>query len=248
MMHHDRDIAMPVDVEAALPGQRLPRSWYRQGALRLGPQLLGRTLARRVEGGIIRTMIVETESYVALHDKGSHAYGNRRTKRTETMFLDGGVAYVYLIYGMYHCLNVVAASTDQAEAVLIRGVAPLSAEDERLMQQLRPLKSRKAAELSNGPGKLCRALAIGKELDGADLVNGEDIWLEAGTLVEPSRIVCAPRIGIPYAEEYADKLWRFYIEGHPYVSVAYQEAVPLSIAERMEEDEYMHLTAKDESE
>ena len=206
---------------------RLPREWYRQGALALGPQLLGRTLVRRIDDDVIRTRIVEVESYVAPHDKGSHAYGNRRTKRTETMFHDGGTAYVYLIYGMYHCLNVVAAEAEHAEAVLVRGVEPLTERDEQLMRQLRPVRSRKAADLSNGPGKLCQALAIDKQLDDADLVEGDAVWIEAGVPADTEQIVCAPRIGIPYAEEYAAKPWRFYIAGNPYVSVADKAAVPL---------------------
>lgn len=213
---------------SADPCGRLPREWYRQGALALAPQLLGRTLARRtLAGDVIRTRIVEVESYVAPHDKGSHAYGNRRTKRTETMFHDGGTAYVYLIYGMYHCLNVVAGGVDQAEAVLIRGVEPLTAADEQLMLANRTIKSGKRAVLSNGPGKLCQALVIDKQQDDADLVTGEDIWLEVGWPASTAHIRCAKRIGIPYAEEYVDKLWRFYIADNAYVSVVDKQAVSL---------------------
>lgn len=219
-----------------LESNRLPREWFRQDALTLGPQLLGRTLARRIGQEVIRTKIVEVESYVAPHDKGSHAYGNRRTNRTKTMFHDGGTAYVYIIYGMYHCLNVVANEVERAEAVLIRGVEPLTEQDALLMRQLRPVRSRKAADLSNGPGKLCKALAIDKALDDTDLVEGSEVWLEAGTPVDVEQIVCAARIGIPYAEEYATKPWRFYIAGHSYVSVADQAAMPLNDVLLTEED------------
>lgn len=219
-----------------LERDRLPRQWFRQGALALGPQLLGRTLARRIGQEVIRARIVEVESYVAPHDKGSHAYGNRRTKRTETMFHDGGTAYVYIIYGMYHCLNVVAREAEHAEAVLIRGVEPLTEQDAQLMRQLRPVRSRKAADLSNGPGKLCKALAIDKALDDADLVEGSEVWIEAGTPAAVEQMVCAARIGIPYAEEYAAKPWRFYLAGNPYVSVADKAAVPLHDVLLTEED------------
>lgn len=222
---------MPHEMERS----RLAREWFRQEALALGPQLMGRTLARRIDQDVIRTKIVEVESYVAPHDKGSHAYGNRRTKRTETMFHDGGTAYVYIIYGMHHCLNVVAREAEHAEAVLIRGVEPLTEQDEQLMRRLRPVRSRKAADLSNGPGKLCKALAIDKALDDADLVKGDQVWIEAGTPAGVEQIVCAARIGIPYAEEYVAKPWRFYVAGNPYVSVADKAAMPL-VDVQLEED------------
>ncbi|WP_225445825.1 DNA-3-methyladenine glycosylase [Paenibacillus arenosi] len=212
---------------------RLPLSWFRQSALPLAPQLLGRTIVRVTDQGIIRARIVETESYVAPHDKGSHAYNNRRTKRTETMFQKAGHAYVYLIYGMYHCLNVVAAQEGQAEAVLIRAAAPLTEHDESIMKRYRSLNSNKVVNLSNGPGKLCRAMHIDKSFDGYDMMDGEEMWLEAGKPVWPSRILCAPRINIPYAEEYADVLWRFYVADDPYVSVKDKQAVSLATHERM---------------
>ncbi|MDK8182830.1 DNA-3-methyladenine glycosylase [Paenibacillus sp. UMB4589-SE434] len=214
---------------------RLSRSWFRQGALPLAPHLLGQTLVRRTSEGLIRCRIVETESYVAPLDKGSHAYGNLRTKRTETMFQDGGKAYVYLIYGMHYCLNVVAAEQEQAEAVLIRAVEPLSQLDADLMRARRPIRSRKAADISNGPGKLCAALDINKRFDGADLVMGEELWIDQGIQIPYAHIACAARINIPYAEEYADKLWRFYIAGNPYISVVDKQAVPLSSTARMME-------------
>ncbi|WP_261378445.1 DNA-3-methyladenine glycosylase [Paenibacillus agilis] len=212
---------------------RLPLSWFRQGALPLAPQLLGRTIVRVTDEGVIRARIVETESYVAPHDKGCHAYNNRRTKRTETMFQRAGHAYVYLIYGMYHCLNVVAAEEGQAEAVLIRAVAPLTECDESIMKRYRSLSSNKFVNLSNGPGKLCRAMHIDKSFDGYDMIAGEEMWLEAGKPVMPEHILCATRINIPYAEEYADVLWRFYVADDPYVSVKDKQAVSLAVRERM---------------
>lgn len=195
-------------------GDLLPRSFYSVSALEAAPLLLGQILERDTEEGIIRCRIVETESYGGIEDKGSHAYGGRRTARTEVMFGEGGAAYVYLIYGMYHCLNVVTGPKDDPQAVLIRAVEPLTPEDEVLMRGCRGSLVRRPADLSGGPGKLCRALAIDKALNGARPSLGETI-------------VAAPRINIPYAEEYAAKPWRFYYRDNPYVSVVDKNPVIL---------------------
>ncbi|MDQ0091582.1 DNA-3-methyladenine glycosylase [Paenibacillus anaericanus] len=202
-------------------GDLLPRSFYRRSALEVAPLLLGQTLVRRTEDGDIRCRIIETESYGGVEDKGSHAYGGRRTTRTEIMFHEGGVAYIYLIYGMYNCLNVVTGPMDDPQAVLIRAVEPLTPADEVLMRNNRNINIRKPADLSGGPGKLCRALRIDKSFNGSNLYESDGpIWLEAGQQqVDSPLIVQAPRINIDYAAEYAAKPWRFYYLDHPYVSV-----------------------------
>lgn len=198
----------------------LPATLFASTALEASPRLLGQTLVRRTEIGEIRSRIIETESYGGIEDKGSHAYGNRRTQRTEIMFGPGGPAYIYLIYGMYHCLNVVTGEADNPQAVLIRAVEPLTEEDERRMRFFRKIKSKKAADLSGGPGKLCRALDIDKSLNGCRLtVPTSPLYLEEGDDPASLDIVCGPRINIDYAEEYAAKPWRFFIKDHPYVSV-----------------------------
>lgn len=198
----------------------LPTTLFASTALEASPRLLGQTLVRRTEIGEIRSRIIETESYGGIEDKGSHAYGNRRTKRTEIMFGPGGQAYIYLIYGMYHCLNVVTGETDNPQAVLIRAVEPLTEEDERRMRFFRKIKSKKTADLSGGPGKLCRALDIDKSLNGCRLtVPTSPLYLEEGDDPAALQIVCGPRINIDYAEEYVAKPWRFFIKDHPYVSV-----------------------------
>ncbi|GGO09784.1 DNA-3-methyladenine glycosylase [Saccharibacillus kuerlensis] len=198
----------------------LPASLYSSTALEASPRLLGQTLVRRTEIGEIRSRIVETESYGGVEDKGSHAYGGRRTSRTEIIFSAGGPAYIYLIYGMYHCLNVVTGEKDNPQAVLIRAVEPLTEEDERRMRFFRKIKSKKIADLSGGPGKLCKALDIDKSLNGCRLtVPTSPLYLEAGEDPSGLEIVCGPRINIDYAEEYAAKPWRFFIKDHPYVSI-----------------------------
>ncbi|WP_340020716.1 DNA-3-methyladenine glycosylase [Paenibacillus sp. FSL K6-1096] len=210
-------------------GTLLPPEIYALPALEAAPRLLGQHLVRRTEDGEIRCRIVETESYGGAEDKGSHAYGGRRTLRTEAMFSSGGAVYVYLIYGMYHCVNVVTAAEDEPHAVLIRAVEPLTARDAELMARYRGIAVRKPADLSGGPGKLCRALRIDKSLNLSrfDLKEGA-MWIEQGEPAESLSIVQAPRINIPYAEDYADRPWRFYLQGNPYVSVIDPQARPFA--------------------
>lgn len=200
-------------------------------ALEVAPLLLGQTLVRVTEDGEIRCRIIETESYGGAEDQGSHAFGNRRTARTEVMFAAGGIAYVYLIYGMYSCLNVVVGDKDDPQAVLIRAVEPLSSKDEELMWRYRGPVSGKTANLSNGPGKLCRALRIDRSLNGCSLnqMNGP-LRMESGDPVQNLPIVASPRINIDYAGDYVSKPWRFYIEGNPYVSVKAKHPIPFNQA------------------
>ncbi len=165
---------------------------------------------RRVSG-----IIVETEAYRGPEDRASHAYGGRRTRRTETMYAPGGTAYVYFVYGMYHQFNVVTNVADVPHAVLVRALEPV--EGVELMRRRRggaaPL------DLTSGPGKLCIALGIDRRLDGADLL-GDRIWLEAGRRVRPAAIAAGPRVGIDYAEDWAARPWRFWLRGNPFVSRA----------------------------
>ncbi|MEK3790223.1 DNA-3-methyladenine glycosylase [Paenibacillus sp. FSL R7-0204] len=200
---------------------------YKLAAVEAAPRLLGQHLVRRTEDGDIRCRIVETESYGGAEDKGSHAYGCRRTARTEVMFSAGGAVYIYLIYGMYHCLNVVTAAQDEPHAVLIRAVEPLTERDAELMAAYRGVAVRKPSDLSGGPGKLCRALRIDKSLNNTrfDLREGP-LSIEQGDDPESLDIAQAPRINIPYAEEYAGRPWRFYLRGNPYVSVSDPQAQP----------------------
>jgi DNA-3-methyladenine glycosylase len=134
--------------------------------------------------------IVEVEAYIGPQDKACHA-SKGRTQRTDVMFGPGGVAYVYLIYGMYHCLNVVTEREEFPSAVLIRAIEI-------------------NGELIDGPGRLCRALQIDRRLNRADLTTGESLWFEdRGTLVERGAVRAHPRVGVDYAGEWAKKPWRF---------------------------------------
>ncbi len=193
---------------------RLALDFYQRDAITVAKDLLAKVLVRRVKGQEIRARIVETEAYVGPEDKGCHAYQNKRTKRTEVMFWPGGYTYVYLIYGMYNCLNIVTGSEDKPEAVLIRAIEPLDGLD--IIKENRVIKSKKLANLTNGPGKLCQALDIDRELNGYNLNRGDDLYLEDNH--EVVEVAKAKRINIDYAQEYKDKLWRFYIKNNGFLS------------------------------
>ena len=159
------------------------------------------------------SMIVEVEAYVGPGDKGAHSYGNRRTDRTEIQYGPGGYAYVYAIYGMHSCFNVVTAEQEKPEVVLIRALEPV--DGIALMQQRRNVN--RDVDLCNGPGKLCQAMGITKAQYGCDLCASE-LWLEPYQTIEQGRILVSPRINIDYAGEYRDQMWRYFIKDHPYVS------------------------------
>lgn len=195
--------------------RKLPRDFYtRSNVLTIARDLLGKLLVvpdedgRRVSG-----MIVEVEAYRGPEDRASHAYGGRRTKRTETMYRGGGIAYVYFVYGMYYQFNVVCNVPDVPHAVLVRALEPV--EGIELMRERR--HQHPDHNLTNGPGKLCIALNIDRALDGADLL-GDRVWLEEYQSISPRRIARGPRIGIDYAQEWIDKPWRFWIRDNSYVS------------------------------
>ena len=188
---------------------RLSRAFFLTDGLTLAKELLGKIMVHETEDGPIRAVITETEAYMGAMDKGSHAYGNRRTDRTETMFHPGGTSYVYLIYGMYYCMNVVANEVDIPEAVLIRKVEPADEESRQRMLERRKVKNEK--NLSDGPGKLCIAMDITKAQNDVDMVTSGEFYLTDGIEVNSEEIKCGKRINIDYAEEAADFLWRFYL-------------------------------------
>jgi len=194
---------------------KLQREFYtRANVLTVARDLLGKLLVvpddngRRISG-----MIVEVEAYRGPEDRASHAYGGRRTKRTETMYKTGGAAYVYFVYGMYYQFNVVSNVQEIPHAILVRALEPVEGvESMRTRRHSHPDKN-----LTNGPGKLCIALGIDRQLDAADLL-GDRVWLEEYERIPKSRIETGPRIGIDYAEEWVDKPWRFWIKGNEYLS------------------------------
>jgi DNA-3-methyladenine glycosylase len=202
---------------------KLPREFYtRPDTLEIAQDLLGKLLVVPTAAGErVSGMIVETEAYLGAIDKAAHSYGNRRTPRTETMFALGGTVYIFFIYGMYFQFNVVAGEIDTPHAILIRAVEPV--ENVETMRERRLIKNPNAKipdkNLTSGPGKLCIALGIDKSFNNADLL-GEKVWLEDFNTFSTNEIACGKRIGIDYAEEYAEKPWRFWVKDNPFVSRA----------------------------
>ena len=199
----------------------IDKEFYNRSAIDVANDLLGKVLVREVDGRILKGKIVETESYIGAIDKACHAYNGRRTKRTEILYSDCGVAYVYFIYGLYHCFNVVTNEKDVAEAVLIRAIEPLNEFDYisqvRYKKQFKELSKTQIKNLTNGPSKLCLAYLIDKDLNGDKLYEQGKIYLEESD-ENDFEIVKTKRIGIDYAEEAKDFLWRFYIKDNDFVS------------------------------
>jgi len=180
----------------------------------LAKQLLGKQLFTNIEGVITGGVIVETEAYAGVEDKASHAYGGRLTDRTKTMYLAGGVSYVYLCYGIHHLFNVVSGPLNTPHAVLIRGLEPTIGLEEMLQRRGMPVLK---PNLTAGPGALSKAMGIDRALNGQDLL-GEQIWIEDGPLIPDERIAAVPRVGVGYAAEHALLPWRYYIKGNRFVS------------------------------
>lgn len=183
--------------------------------------LLGKVLVRVLNGELLAGRITETEAYIGRCDKACHAYNYRRTPRTETLFGPPGRAYVYFIYGMYHCLNFVTEPEGEPAAVLLRSLEPLAGMDTilRLRFGSRPLTSYRRKNFLNGPGKVCQGLALTRAENGLDLT-GDTLFLcdspvDLGLCCPPpprERICAGPRIGVDYAEEARDFPWRFWLE------------------------------------
>jgi DNA-3-methyladenine glycosylase len=193
----------------------LPRSFYRQPTLRVARALLGKILVHDTPEGRLAGRIVEVEAYRGPTDRAAHTYGGRRSPRNESMWGDGGHAYVYFVYGMHHCMNVVCGPPGVPEAVLLRALEPL--EGVAVMRERRRLPDAPAWRLCRGPGALCQALGIARAQDGADLVRGALRILDAHP-VPAARVARTPRIGVAYAGPDAARPWRFFERGNPAVS------------------------------
>jgi DNA-3-methyladenine glycosylase len=185
-------------------GAKLPRSFYARPTLDVARDLLGMHLVRVLDGRRLAGRIVEVEAYMGPEDLAAHS-ARGRTARNEVMFGPPGYAYVYLIYGIWNCLNLVTRASGIPHAVLLRALEPLEG----------------GADRTWGPGLLCRAMHIDRTLNGADLQGGE-LWLErpAGGGVPRERIVATTRIGVDYAGDWAQRPWRFFEAGSPWVSTA----------------------------
>ncbi len=194
----------------------LPLAFFRRGPEEVAADLLGRYLVRLLDGERLVLRLVEVEAYLGAGDRAAHTWGGRRTPRVRSMYLGGGHAYVYRIYGLHDCINVVVGEVDSGQAVLLR--AGEVVEGAARMRELRGLKRPpRAGELAGGPGRLCRALAIDRRLDGARLLAGE-LRLARGEPVDPRRVVRGPRVGVESAGEAAAWPLRFVDAGSREVS------------------------------
>lgn len=195
--------------------KKLTKSFYLNDTLTVAESLVGCYLVRNTDKGMIVGRINETEAYIGGIDKACHAYNGKRTQRTEPLFQDGGIAYIYLIYGMYYCLNFVAEPKHVPCAVLIRGCDIVEGLDlaslNRYGKEAGELTKNQLKNISNGPGKLCRAFDIDKNLNYEDLTNNNLFVCEEilSHLKEVKTIEKTKRINIDYAEEAVDFLWRF---------------------------------------
>jgi DNA-3-methyladenine glycosylase len=191
----------------------LSKSFFqRKNVVQIAKDLLGKTIATVSNGQVTSGIIVETEAY-SFRERGCHAYLNRMTERNRVMFDEGGIAYVYLCYGIHNLFNVVTNKSDKAEAVLIRSLQPV--EGEELMKER--MRTTSLKRITSGPGKLTKALGIDRTHNGKNLMSS-DLWIESGIKVAKNEIVSSTRIGIDYAGEDAKLPWRFYLKDNVWVS------------------------------
>jgi len=195
--------------------EKLSRDFYERDTLLVARQLLGKYLVRVMDGTSVTVRLTETEAYIGRLDKACHAYQYKRTKRTETLFAPPGTAYIYLIYGMYCCLNLVTEAENEPAAVLIRAAQPVAPSDADAISIRRfhcpagEQSSYQRKNFLNGPGKLCKGLALTTEQNGLSLFSDTLYVLDSGET--PGEIHTGKRIGIDYAQEAADFPWRFWI-------------------------------------
>lgn len=204
---------------------KLDVSFFAQDTITVAKKLLGRYLVRNLNGSLLVCRITETEAYVGRIDKACHAYDYKRTARTETLFAPPGTVYIYLIYGMYHCLNFVTEAAGEPCAVLLRGCTAALGETQMSWHRFGKLPSEQSSyqrkNFLNGPGKICKALALTKAENNSSLM-GDTLWIcdslaDLGLTPlpqesQPLRIHSGPRIGIDYAEEATEFPWRFWID------------------------------------
>jgi DNA-3-methyladenine glycosylase len=192
--------------------KRLKRSFFTQPTLIVAQELLGKYLVRKIGGKVLAGKIVETEAYIGPYDKAAHSFGGKITRRNKVEYEKGGFCYIYLVYGMYWQFNITTSLKGKPECVLVRALEPVGINKNLVLSELK--------KMASGPGRLCRWLKLDKSFYGEDLTRSKRLWLEdRGERVKKSQIVKAKRVGIDYAGEWADKLWRFYIKDNKFVSL-----------------------------
>lgn len=203
--------------------KQLNPNFFQRDARDVGKDLLGKLLMRRYDGITLLGRIVETEAYIGKIDNASHAYNYKKTPRTEPLFRSSGIAYVYSIYGMYNCMNIVTGEEGDPQGVLIRAIEPIKGFDimsvNRFKKSYSKLKSREILNLTSGPGKLCIAFNIDKTLNTCSIFSNDLFFYEDEDNPSAFKTVFSKRIGIDYADEAKEFLWRYYIKDNKYVSV-----------------------------
>ena len=189
--------------------------YQREDVVAIAQELLGKLLVTVVDGKRSAGRIVETEAYNGIIDRAAHSYGGRRTQRTEIMFAAGGVAYVYLCYGIHYLFNVVTNTLDHPQAVLIRALEPVSGVAHMLD---RTRKLQPDTSLTRGPGNVARAMGIDKTFNGHSLLSKDLFIADDGHRYQPEEWMASPRIGVDYAGDDAQLPYRFYVKGNPYLS------------------------------
>jgi DNA-3-methyladenine glycosylase len=195
---------------------KLPQSFYqRDDVVTISRELLGKYLFTDIDDAVTGGYIVETEAYNGIIDRASHSFGNRLTPRTKTMYMEGGIAYVYLCYGIHEMFNVVTSVEGQPHAILIRAIQPT--EGLNIMQFRRKMKEVKPT-ITMGPGSVAQALGISRQINAISL-QSDTLWIEdRGMVIPDTDIAAVPRVGVAYAKEDALLPYRFYVKGNPYVS------------------------------
>lgn len=198
-----------------MQSEKISERFYQQNALTLAPKLLGKILTRRFGKSTVSGMITEVEAYIGKDDQASHAY-NGMKNRNKIMFEKGGYFYVYFTYGNHHCCNIVTGKFGDGQAVLIRSVEPIDGAESMSMNRYGYMyqTEKDRRNLTNGPGKLCKAFGITLEQNGVSL-QGNEVWLSHGKHIRETSIGQSPRIGISKSVELP---WRFYILNNPFVS------------------------------
>lgn len=191
---------------------KVKKSYFlEEDVVSLAKDMLGKVLVTKLNGKLTAGIITETEAYDGIEDKACHAYGGKRTPRTEVMYAQGGISYVYLCYGMHHLFNVVTGKKDIPQAVLIRAIQPLKGIEEILRRRN---TTKLSSNLCVGPGKITKALGITTQHNAFDLTQGK-IWLEDDSIqIKKSQILSGPRIGVDYAGEDAKLPYRFWVSGY----------------------------------
>lgn len=195
---------------------RLNRKFFNRDTVDVAKELLGKYLVRRINWKIIKAKIIETEAYCGMADKACHA-SKGLTPRTKVMFGSAGFTYVYLIYGMYHCLNIVTERKGYPAAILIRGCELIKFKARNSKSEInsknKKSKFKSVSNLKlNGPGKVCREFKIDRTLNNIDITTSKEIWIEDfKEPIKPNQIKKTKRIGINYAGKWKDKMWRFHL-------------------------------------